>query len=284
MRINSKILRIIFALPLVLFSVENAESTKDSTKDSAPQHIDKKSDKSAESKKESKKDSAKDDAKKGADSAKDSAKNPTDSASDDSNKGAESTQIAQSTKEESGWMIGVGFIMGGPIGSADEAKFFEPYNISQKRFDYGAEVILGHKTFFGESGIFGMRLYLDYNYRRTKDSDLTAHFLGLTIDTLFNIYQTEAFKVGVLAGVRSGFGFGLNHQCHKETYVWSDSNEEVCGQGLGDIDWTVDLNVGARLIIYDHNAFEFVLQPRFGVWRFKGKNTMYGIIRYIYTF
>ncbi|MGX3010504.1 outer membrane beta-barrel protein [Helicobacter sp. 23-1044] len=276
MRINSKILSIIFALPLVLFGVENAESVVDSAKDSAPKHIDKKSDKSAESKKESKKDSVKD-------SAKDDAKKSADSAKDDANKGAESTQIAQSTKEESGWMIGVGFLMGGPIGSADEAKFFEPYNISQKRFDYGAEVILGHKTFFGESGIFGMRLYFDYNYRRTKDSDLTAHFLGLTIDTLFNIYQTEAFKVGVLAGVRSGFGFGLNHQCHKETYYWS-SNEEVCGQGLGDIDWTVDLNVGARLIIYDHNAFEFVLQPRFGVWRFKGKNTMYGIVRYIYTF
>lgn len=192
---------------------------------------------------------------------------------DNSTKSAESAPLSPTTKEESGLMIGVGFLMGGKIGNVERTELNFLINSSTKPFYYGAEVILGHKTFFGESGIFGMRLYLDYNYRRTKGSALSMHFVGLTIDTLFNIYQTEAFKVGVLAGVRSGLGFGLA-QC---------GDMESCKSDM-DIDWTADLNIGARMIIYDHNAFEFVLQPRFGLLVLKGKNSMYGIIRYIYTF
>lgn len=166
--------------------------------------------------------------------------------------------------------------MGGPIGSAT-SNIGKSLGTSQKRFDYGLEVLLGHKTFFGDSGIFGMRLYIDYNYRKSRGVDMTSHILGLNIDTLWNFTQGEVFKIGMLIGVRSGIGFGQFNGC-----IIYDG-EQYCGGNL-DIEWSADLNVGARFVIYDHNAFELLLQPRFGLGVLKGKNSMYGIMRYVYTF
>lgn len=269
----------IVALPLVLFGVENADNTntanqktldlKDSKSDKGD-FKDKKDSKDSSESHESAKDSAQDstqDSTKSPKSAQDSHKSSAESSAESPKDSLDSQSITKTTKEESGWMLGVGFLMGGSIGEANSPLSAYLSNGS-KPFYYGAEVLLGHKTFFGDSGIFGMRLYLDYNYRKTRGTAISAHFLGLNIDTLWNFTQSEVFKIGMLLGVRSGIGYGLGN----------------VNKGEVDVDWTADLNIGARFVIYDHNAFELLLQPRFGLWVLEGKNSMYGIIRYVYTF
>lgn len=258
----------IVALPLVLFGVESAESSNlksDKTNVANQKMLDLKEDFSDSSDSKVKGDSK--DSSESHESQKDLTMESSKDALDSTAKSTANSPITKTTKEESGWMIGIGFLMGGPVGKA-QGELGEYLGGSTKRFDYGLEVLLGHKTFFDDGGIFGMRLYLDYNYRKTRGMNMSAHFLGLNIDTLFNFTQSEIFKFGMLLGVRSGIGYGLGNVYNREV----------------DVDWTADLNVGARFVIYDHNAFELLLQPRFGLWILKGKNSMYGIVRYVYTF
>lgn len=249
----------IVALPLVLFGVESAENKdgasakiENSSKSDSAVPKDKGKSKSVESSLESQ--------------DKSPAESPSKSPQTSLDKSPLESLESPTTKEESGWMIGIGAIMGGPVGKAQGE--LARLGGSTKRFDYGLEVLLGHKTFFDDGGIFGMRLYLDYNYRKTRGTGISAHFVGLNIDTLFNFTQSEIFKFGVLLGVRSGIGYGLGDMYKMEI----------------DLDWTADLNVGARFVIYDHNAFELLLQPRFGLWILKGKNSIYGIVRYVLHF
>lgn len=276
----------IVALPLVLFGVESVSSSNlksDKTNATNQKMLDSKGE-SSDSKDKSKSDSTapKDKSKdKSAESSLESqdkslVESPSKSPKTSLDKSPLDSLESPTTKEESGWMIGIGAIMGGPIGSAT-SNIGKSLGTSQKRFDYGLEVLLGHKTFFGDSGIFGMRLYIDYNYRKSRGVEMSSHILGLNIDTLFNFTQSEIFKFGALLGVRSGIGFGRFNGC----IVYD--GEQYCGGNL-DIEWSADLNVGARFVIYDHNAFELLLQPRFGLWVLKGKNSMYGIVRYVYTF
>lgn len=277
----------IVALPLVLFGIENADNTntanqktldlKDSKSDKGD-FKDKKDSKDSSESHESAKDSAQDstqDSTKSPKSAQDSHKSSAESSAESPKDSLDSQSITKTTKEESGWMLGVGFLMGGSIGEANSPLSAYLSNGS-KPFYYGAEVLLGHKTFFGD-GLFGMRLYIDYNYRKSRGLEMTSHILGLNIDTLWNFTQGEVFKIGMLLGVRSGIGFGRFNGC----IVYD--GEEYCGGNL-DIEWSADLNIGARFVIYDHNAFELLLQPRFGLWVLSGKNSMYGIVRYVYTF
>lgn len=266
----------IVALPLVLFGVESVSSSnlKSDKTNATNQKMLYSKGKSSDSKDKSKSDSTAPNDKskdKSVESSLESqdkslVESPSKSPQTSQDKSPPESLESPTTKEESGWMIGVGFLMGGPVG---KTQGFGAYlDGSAKRFHYGLEVLLGHKTFFDDGGIFGMRLYLDYNYRKTRGTDMSAHFVGLNIDTLFNFTQSEIFKFGMLLGVRSGIGYGLGDMYKMEI----------------DLDWTADLNVGARFVIYDHNAFELLLQPRFGLWILKGKNSMYGIVRYVYTF
>lgn len=246
------LISVVFCLPLILLGVESAENGVDS----APNQVEQSGD-TMENK---------------LDSTKNAESNTAESNITDSTKSAESAPEIPPTKEESGFMIGAGVLLGGPIGSNDNiisSLNSSLGNSNSKPLYYGFEVLLGHKTLFGKSGFFGMRLYLDYNYRKMSNFTLTAHFVGLNIDTLFNIYQSNAFKFGLLLGVRSGIGGGLNMK---------KGDTEV------DIDWTVDVNTGLRFVIYDHNAIELLVQPRFGLVFLQGKNSMYGILRYVYTF
>ncbi len=266
----------IVVLPLVLLGVENAENAVNATNQKTLDSKNSKGDKDDSKDKNGKKDLSKSH-ESAKESAKDSTKDSHDSTADSTIESPSDSPITSTTKEESGWMLGIGAIMGGPIGNAT-SNIGKSLGTSQKRFDYGLEVLLGHKTFFGDSGgIFGMRLYIDYNYRKSHGIDMTSHILGLNIDTLWNFTQGEVFKIGMLIGVRSGIGFGQFNGC----IVYD--GEQYCGGNL-DIEWSADLNVVVRFVIYDHDAFELLLQPRFGLGVLKGKNSMYGIIRYVYTF
>lgn len=58
-------------------------------------------------------------------------------------------------------MLGAGLALGYTITPDDE---WYGYTTNSSRFEYGGELLLGYKWFFGERGIFGMRIYADYQF------------------------------------------------------------------------------------------------------------------------
>lgn len=148
--------------------------------------------------------------------------------------------------------------------------------VDNSRFEYGAEVILGHKSFYGDSGIFGLRFYLDYTYHKSKIS--TAHTGGLNLDMLFNFNQHEAFKVGLITGIWAGGGVILYDK--KAICSYDEYETYTCELGIS---LAAGANVGLRFVVYDNYAFEVLAQPRFNLLSNQDIAVL-GLLRFIYTF
>ncbi len=187
------------------------------------------------------------------------------------------------TKEPSGWILGIGAILGytqtKPVGlqryAMNDGDIFYTI-VDNSRFEYGAEVILGHKSFYGDSGIFGLRFYLDYTYYKSKIS--TAHTGGLNLDMLFNFNQHEAFKVGLITGIWAGGGVILYDK--KTICSYDDSETYTCELGIS---LAAGANIGLRFVVYDNYAFEVLAQPRFNLLSNQDIAVL-GLLRFIYTF
>ena len=100
------------------------------------------------------------------------------------------------SKEPSGFMLGVGLAFGGLIDLSGEE--YMGYTIDSSRFEYGGELLLGYKWFFG-SGVFGMRLYgrYDFLFSSSGINPVDAHNGSLNYDFMFNFNKSQKFKVGM---------------------------------------------------------------------------------------
>lgn len=217
-----KLLCVILALPLVMFGVENAVDSADST----------------------------DLTRKGTNIK------TFDSVGANSRNTISKTHTRQmldnnETKEPSGFMLGAGLTLGGLI----DVETYFGYATNASRFEYGGELMLGYKWFFGERGIFGMRLYADYNFLFSTDgiNPVDAHNGSLNYDFMFNFNQYRPFKVGIFFGIHTGAG-ATNYKYDRlcEAGSWSSwdgvnghqsgTNYELCSNP------EINLTFGAILV------------------------------------
>lgn len=210
------------------------------------------------------------------------------------------------TKEPDGFMFGIGNVFGGVIGTTPQYNnYFNVVDLETSRVTplSGVELLLGYKWFFGEKGVFGMRLYGRYEFLYEL-SAMTNHG-SLNYDLLFNFNQNQAFKAGMILGILVGGG--------RTDYLW-DSREVTKDYGGGtyttyedvyfnntyDTKFSVGLNIGFRFVIFDRSAIEILFQPQFNIrdkFVYEGFNlhenrdislgneiSLLGMTRFIYTF
>ena len=188
--------------------------------------------------------------------------------------------IRKQQKESDGFFLGIGGTLGKPFeGNNREITIATAYgvgtiyrlyaNYTATKFDGGVETMLGYKWFFG-GGIFGLRLYFDYNARFLEI--LTSHnFTLLNFDILLNFAKTKSSKFGMILGV----GYGL---------VYERVNKEYC-QYFKDcdiLDETIQGNFGFRFVIYDNYAIEILAQPRYSGKIFGSMSNSYDNYGYNY--
>ncbi len=249
-----KLLCVILALPLVVFGVENAVDSADST----------------------------DLTRKGTNIK------TFDSVGAKSGNTASKTRTRQmldnnKTKEPSGFMLGAGLTLGGLI---DVETYFGYATNDASRFEYGGELMLGYKWFFGERGIFGMRLYADYNFLFSTDgiNPVDAHNGSLNYDFMFNFNQYRPFKVGIFFGIHTGAGatnYKYDRMC--EAGIWKvNGNTYTKIYSNPEINLTFGGNFGLRFVIYDRSAIELAVQSRSDI--FELDVHILGMTRFIYTF
>ena len=171
------------------------------------------------------------------------------------------------------------------------------YASDKFRFEYGGELLLGYKWFFGERGIFGMRLYGRYEFLFSTAgiNPVNAHNGSLNYDLMFNFNQHRAFKAGMFFGLHLGGGVTN----YKYDRMCSNNYAEGGGMPYGpaptweacdssESNLTIGGNIGFRFVIFDKNAIELVVQPRYDIFSgssFDGSKTqVLGFARYIYTF
>ena len=253
-----KLLCVILALPLVAFGVENAVDSVDSTSEST--NIKTFGDTGAKS---------------------------GSTASKTQRKMLDTNE----TKEPSGFMLGAGLALGGLIDMRGDE--YMGYATNHSRFEYGGELLLGYKWFFGERGIFGMRLYADYNFlfSTTGINPVNAHNGSLNYDFMFNFNQYRPFKVGMFFGLHTGFGatnYKYDRLCEAGGWEhWDGANGYSSGTYYEpcenpELNLTFGGNFGLRFVIYDRNAIELVVQPRYDI--FYSDLYILGMARFIYTF
>lgn len=210
------------------------------------------------------------------------------------------------TKEPDGFMLGIGNVFGGVLSTAPYSDGIS-LDLETSRVTplSGVELLLGYKWFFGEKGVFGMRLYGRYEFLYEL-SAMTNHG-SLNYDLLFNFNQNQPFKAGMILGILVGGG--------RTDYLW-DTREvykEYIGGGGGyttqedvnlnntyDTKFSVGLNIGFRFVIFDRSAIEILFQPQFNIrdkFVYEGFNlhedrniklgneiSLLGMTRFIYTF
>lgn len=255
-----KLLCVILALPLVVFGVENAVDSADST-DLTCKGTNIKTFDSV-----------------GANSRNTISKTHTRQMLDNNE-----------TKEPSGFMLGAGLTLGGLI----DVETYFGYATNASRFEYGGELMLGYKWFFGERGIFGMRLYADYNFLFSTDgiNPVDAHNGSLNYDFMFNFNQYRPFKVGIFFGIHTGAGatnYKYDRMCEAGSWSsWdgvnghqSGTNYELCSNP--EINLTFGAIFGLRFVIYNRSAIELAVQPRYEI--FENDLHILGMTRFIYTF
>lgn len=188
------------------------------------------------------------------------------------------------TKEPSGFMLGAGLALGGTIPFNRETRSYDT------RFEYGGELLLGYKWFFGERGIFGMRLYGRYDLLFSTDgiNPVNAHNGSLNYDLMFNFNQHRPFKAGMFFGLH--FGGGVTN--YKYDRMCSNNYAEGGGTTIAptweacepsESNLTIGGNIGFRFVIFDKNAIELVVQPRYDIFS-ENTTQVLGFARYIYTF
>ncbi|MGX3010909.1 outer membrane beta-barrel protein [Helicobacter sp. 23-1044] len=195
------------------------------------------------------------------------------------------------SKEPSGFMLGAGLALGYTIDESEHTSKYVSYTIDNSRVEYGGELLLGYKWFFGESGIFGMRLYADYQFLFSTAgiNPIDAHIFSGNLDLMFNFNKSQKFKVGMIVGVNVGGGV-MNYQYDR---ICSSNFDEVMDKTASKYEWkycdssppigTLGGNIGLRFVVKNHHAIEAIIQPRIGF----GESAPFSIIgfaRYIYTF
>lgn len=196
------------------------------------------------------------------------------------------------TKEPSGFMLGAGLALGYTFAYIETYETaIGSYEIDNSRFEYGGELLLGYKWFFGERGIFGMRLYgrYDFLFSTANGNPVNAHNGSLNYDLMFNFNQHRPFKAGMFFGLNFGGGV-TNYQYDR---MCSNNYAEGGGMPYGpaptweacdtsEDNLTIGGNFGLRFVIFDKNAIELAIQPRLDFWY--GNLQVLGFARYIYTF
>ena len=197
------------------------------------------------------------------------------------------------TKEPNGFMLGIGNVFGAVIG---ETPYYGYFNV--KAIDLytsrvtplsGIELLFGYKWFFGEKGVFGMRLYGRYEFLY-EFSAMTTNHGSLNYDLLFNFNQNQPFKAGMILGILVGGG--------RTDYLSADYNLTL--NNTYDTKFSVGFNIGFRFVIFDRSAIELLFQPQFnsrdkfvyeGLNLHKYRNiqlgseiSLLGMMRFIYTF
>ncbi|MGX2981618.1 outer membrane beta-barrel protein [Helicobacter sp. 23-1045] len=212
-------------------------------------------------------------------------------------KSGESTQPQQNldnnSKEPSGFMLGAGLALGYTIDvTYGSTQYYGEYTINNSRVEYGGELLLGYKWFFGESGIFGTRLYADYQFLFSTAgiNPIDAHIFSGNLDLMFNFNKSQKFKVGMIVGLHLGGGltnYKYDRMCsnnYNEGGGVSTTPEwEACPSG--DANFSVGGNIGLRFVIKDHHAIEAIVQPRGNLISSDESGlSIIGFARYVYTF
>ena len=207
------------------------------------------------------------------------------------------------TKEPDGFMLGIGNVFGGVIGvnpyynhgfANNVIPFFETSRVTPLS---GVELLLGYKWFFGEKGVFGMRLYGRYEFLY-EISAMTNHG-SLNYDLLFNFNQNQPFKAGMILGILFGGGrtdYLLADRTTEDGYIM----QEFELNNTYDTKFSVGVNIGFRFVIFDRSAIEILFQPQFNIrdkFVYEGQNlheyrdiklgseiSLLGMMRFIYTF
>ena len=212
-------------------------------------------------------------------------------------KSGESTQPQQNplgennSKEPSGFMLGAGLALGWTSDvTYGSNQYYGEYTIDNSRLEYGGELLLGYKWFFGESGIFGMRLYADYQFLFSTAglNFVNMHIFSGNLDLMFNFNKSQKFKVGMILGLHLGGGllnYGNDRMCSNNFNegggITTNYEYELCepSESL----FTLGGNIGLRFVIKDHHAIEAIVQPRLGFSE-SAPFSVIGFARYVYTF
>ena len=205
------------------------------------------------------------------------------------------------TKEPDGFMLGIGNVFGGVIGIDPYSKYSTQDAImetSRVTPLSGVELLLGYKWFFGEKGVFGMRLYGRYEFLYELSTAMTNHG-SLNYDLLFNFNQNQPFKAGMILGILFGGGrtdYLLADRTTEDGYIM----QEFELNNTYDTKYSVGVNIGFRFVIFDRSAIEILFQPQFNIrdkFVYEGQNlheyrdiklgseiSLLGMMRFIYTF
>lgn len=207
------------------------------------------------------------------------------------------------TKEPDGFMLGIGNVFGGVIGTTPQDNdYLNVIDLETSRVTplSGVELLLGYKWFFGEKGVFGMRLYGRYEFLYEL-SAMTNHG-SLNYDLLFNFNQNQPFKAGMILGILVGGGRTdyMWNTIEKPTDYGYTTQEDVNLNNTYDTKFSVGLNIGFRFVIFDRSAIEILFQPQFNIrdkFVYEGFNlhedrniklgneiSLLGMTRFIYTF
>ena len=179
-------------------------------------------------------------------------------------------------------MLGAGLVLGATLPDTD-------YASDKFRFEYGGELLLGYKWFFGERGIFGMRLYGRYDllFSTAGINPVNAHNGSLNYDLMFNFNQHRAFKAGMFFGLHLGGGvtnYKYDRMCSNNYAEGGGTTIAPTWEACEPSDPNIMFggNVGFRFVIFDKNAIELAIQPRYNFYY--GSLQILGFARYIYTF
>ena len=195
------------------------------------------------------------------------------------------------SKEPSGFMLGVGLALGWTSDVTYGSTILGEYEIDNSRLEYGGELLLGYKWFVG-SGVFGMRLYADYQFLFSSAgiNPANAHYISGNFDFMFNFNKSQKFKVGMFFGVNLGGGltnYKYDRMCSNNYNegggVATTPEWEACPSG--DANFSVGGNIGLRFVIKDHHAIEAIVQPRGNLISYDESGlSIIGFARYVYTF
>lgn len=171
----------------------------------------------------------------------------------------------EAQQEQDGFFTGFGIGFGGG-GAMIEIKMPDKTTKAKTAQNFiNYDLKIGYKSFFNEW--FGLRGYLSFGYSNAKnmvapnngsiapvlvEQDFSVNIVDYyaNLDLLFEVYATEAYRVGLLGGI----GIGGLDVYYRDQFL---GNQNTSG-------FQMNLKIGARLNIQQHGV-EFVARvPFFG--------------------
>lgn len=178
-------------------------------------------------------------------------------------------------------MLGAGIGYGGEFSHASGNS--QNANILQ---NVGLDFLLGGKWFFGKSGVFGMRFYLNYAPRFWDNYN--AHDIALNYDLMLNFVRTRGFKFGIAFGIITGASVWQETESQADYgYTYNGTNIDLYytrePQTSTNFGILFGANFGFRFVIFDHHAIETTAHVKIAALTGVEIPIM-ASLRYIYTF